>query len=236
MEWLNKMPRWLIAFSLLVSTGLISYAIYDGRGIELGPFIIHAKTDAVEHDVNVVYLKEIEELKTEIEKKSAYLSPEQVIELFPVSVRKKTIELTRQSASDVHSKSLENLEGMRLLNVTASKENKTLIARLDEVKSIEGTFFYRLLIFNDDVKCYGESLNFTAGEDRPECKNKDELAERFLGFLAEVDFYSNDRKNDPRTAKEELIKLQSKHMFDTRGWYGPDVFRAIITEVHSKKA
>ena len=35
-------------------------------------------------------------------------------------------------------------------------------------------------------------------------------------------------------AKQQLLRLQDKYQFNTKGWYGPDVFNSIISEFYNK--
>jgi hypothetical protein len=216
MEILKKIPVWAIVLLLFIIAGMAGFAIADGRRVDFWPPAIHEKnTD------------EISELKEELKNKESYLSPAEVVALFPKDSQDVSIEKTKQNTLDLI---VENENSIKEL----SDSLQQMQVKITEVKKIDGTFLYKLLIFNYETQCYGATLNFTAGKNRPECLSKEVLASKFLEFLAEIDFYPDDKKNNPATAKEQLLKLQSKYQFNTKGWYGPDVFKAIISEFYSK--
>lgn len=195
---------------------LACFAVADGRRVEFWPPVIHEKNN-----------DDVSELKNKLNELQEYMAPANIIKLFPVQAQQESITLTQQETArllaayqaevQVHENKIQEMQG-----------------QLDEVQRIGGTFLYKLLIFNHDAQCYGTSLNFTAGKDKDQCLTKQKLALRFLEFLAEVDFYQNNQENNVQTAKQQLLKLQGKYQFNTKGWYGPDVFKSIINEFHGK--
>ena len=216
MDLFQRIPVWLIIGLLIVITSMAGFSIADGRRVDFWPPSIHAKVS-----------DETDKLRQNLKIKEKYLSPKEVIELFPKEAQAESVVLTQQKTES-------------LLNDYKKKENDIKISMLNiqnklaEVKKIDGTFLYKLLIFNNDAQCYGSTLNFTAGKNRPECLTKEHLASQFLEFLTEVDFYANDKKNTTSTAREQLLLLQEKYEFNTKGWYGPDVFKSIISEFYGK--
>ncbi len=216
MEIIKKLPVWSIVALLLILMVLACFAVADGRRVEFWPPVIHEKGS-----------DDIFELKNKLNERQDYMAPANIIKLFPVQTQQETIALTQQEITrlladyqaevQMHEKKIQEMQG-----------------QLAEVQRVDGTFLYKLLIFNHDTQCYGTSLNFTAGKDKDQCLTKKILASRFLEFLAEVDFYQNNQKDNVQTAKLQLLKLQSKYQFNTKGWYGPDVFKSIINEFHGK--
>jgi len=220
MEILKKIPVWfmvtLLSIACLVVLAMVGYAVADGRRVDLWPPVIHEKNSA-----------QVNDLKQQIEARHDYLAPQAIIKLFPLESQKNSLPLTRQATQDL-------VNDYRVKWQSANVSVTELRAQLDEVERVHGTFLYKLLIFNQDAQCYGSSLNFTAGKDKAQCLSKQKLAQQFLEFLAEVDFYQNDQENSVATAKQQLLKLQDKYQFNTKGWYGPDVFKSIINEFHGK--
>lgn len=216
MELLKKTPVWLVIVLLLAITIMAGYAIADGRRVDFWPPVIHGKIS-----------DEINKLRLDLKTKEDYLSPKEVIGLFPKDAQKASVTLTKQETESLLNDFKKNSEGL-------NKAMEIMQLKLSEVKKVDGTFLYKLLIFNHDTQCYGATLNFTAGKNRVECLSKENLASQFLEFLAEVDFYANHKKNNTSTAKEQLLMLQEKYEFNTKGWYGPDVFKAIINEFYGK--
>ena len=222
----EKIPVWLIIALLVVTAILVAYAVFDGRRVDFWPPSIHEK-NSQDSNSTVQLKKELEDFKSELKKKDNYLSPAEVIALTLPVYQKETVPLTQQAVSNALKDKTERINTLSVLN-------NELEVDINKFKKIDGTFLFKLLLFNFDAQCYGSSLNFTAGKNRSECKSKEELATRFLGFLEEIDFYNNGLPNNTTTAKNELIKLQNKHNFSTRGWYGPDVFKAVIAEFYGK--
>ncbi len=216
MEIIKKIPAWFVIAVLFILMVLACFAVADGRRVEFWPPVIFEKN-----------VDEISTLKQSLQTKNDHLAPAEVIKLFPLQTRQASIALTQQ-------------ETQRLLNAYQLKQQKSdknlqaMQEKLNEVERVHGTFLYKLLVFNHDAQCYGSSLNFTAGKDKDQCLSKQKLAQQFLEFLAEVDFYKNDQLNNVVTAKQQLLKLQDKYQFNTKGWYGPDVFKSIINEFHGK--
>jgi len=215
-EIIKKLPVWFIIALLFVLLVLACFAVADGRRVEFWPPVIHEKN-----------ADDITELQKSLHEKSDYMAPTQIIKLFPVQAQQATIALTQQETTRLLTEHQVSIK---------AHENKLqeLQQKLDEVQRVDGTFLYKLLIFNHEAQCYGSSLNFTAGKDKDQCLSKKQLAIQFLEFLAEVDFYQNDQVNNVATAKQQLLKLQEKYQFNTKGWYGPDVFKSIINEFHGR--
>ena len=69
---------------------------------------------------------------------------------------------------------------------------------------------------------------------RTNCIEKAELAKRFLGFLAEIDFFHGAVTENPELARKELIKYQESKNFSHTGWYGRDVFKWIVIDYYQK--
>ena len=216
MDILQKTPVWLIVGLLVVILAMAGFAVADGRRVDFWPPAIHEKN-----------ADETTQLRLDLKKMEGFLSPKEVIELFPKEVQKESVALTKQETETLLNDYKNDKE--ELNNAMQAMQEK-----LSEVKKVDGTFLYKLLIFNHDTQCYGSTLNFTAGKNKEECISKEVLASQFLEFLTELDFYANDKKNTTSTAREQLLLLQEKYEFNTKGWYGPDVFKAIINEFYGK--
>lgn len=223
MEWIKHIPNWLLVtlISLVVFALVICMvvAVSDGRRVDLGPLTLHESASS-----QVTALEnQNEALKAQLEEKGGKLSEQDVLNKLPPLLRGQNLDVT----IDNIEKFIEDSKKQHTLNLALQRN-------LDEVKKVDGTFLYKLLIFNQDATCYGSTLNFTAGKDRAECLPKAQLAERFLEFLSEIDFYAATTSPTPVEAKAQLLRLQDKYEFNTKGWYGPDVFKSIISEFYSK--
>jgi len=216
MEIIKKLPAWFVIAVLFILMVLACFAVADGRRVEFWPPVIFEKN-----------VDEISTLKQSLQAKNDHMSPTEVIKLFPLQAQQASIALTQQETQRL-------LNAYQLKQQVSDKNLQAMQAKLNEVERVHGTFLYKLLVFNHDAQCYGSSLNFTAGKDKDQCLSKQKLAQQFLEFLAEVDFYQNDQLNNVVTAKQQLLKLQDKYQFNTKGWYGPDVFKSIINEFHGK--
>ncbi len=216
MEIIKKLPVWFVIALLFILMVLACFAVADGRRVEFWPPVIFEKN-----------VDEMSTLKRNLDVKSDHLAPAEVIKLFPLQAQQASIALTQQETQRL-------LNAFQLRQQASDKKLLAMQGKLNEVERVHGTFLYKLLVFNHDAQCYGSSLNFTAGRDKVQCLSKQKLAQQFLEFLAEVDFYHNDQLNNVVTAKQQLLKLQDKYQFNTKGWYGPDVFKSIINEFHGK--
>ena len=183
--------------------------------------------------------------------------------LFPKTIQGETIEETAENVHELvnefnrikqESKNIRNSVEISLevfpeavkgdtFNQTAENVAQLVIdfERLEEemgiVEQIEGNFLYRITTFHNEALCYGNSLNFTyisSGQDTENCKPKKYLAERFLGFLAEIDFYEGDIIGSPKIAKEILTKYQESKSFGRTGWYSRDVLKWIVLDYLDK--
>jgi hypothetical protein len=225
LEWIKHIPNWLLVtlMSLVVFVLVICIlmAVSDGRRVEIGSLVIHASaSDQVEK-----LHREIDDLNQMLEVSQARLTEEQVLLKLPAEFKKETLNLSIAEMA----KWIQNTK-IQHVNI------ENLHSKLEQVEKVDGTFLYKLLIFNQDAACYGATLNFTAGVDRNECLPKAQLAERFLQFLSEIDFYVINGTDQPAQAqaKQQLLRLQEKYQFNTKGWYGPDVFNSIISEFYNK--
>ena len=171
-------------------------------------------------------------------------------ELFPETVQGPTLEETADNVRKLvdESERIKQLEdNIRnkedALNKTAEKvarlvnDNARLKEEMRSVEKIKDNFLYRITMFHSDALCYGNSLNFTyippvQGVTR--CKPKEELARRFLGFLAEIDSYKGDIVESPKTAKDELTKYQESKSFRRTGWYSRGVLKWIVLDYLDK--
>lgn len=223
LEWIKHIPNWLlvtlislVAFVLVIC---LLVAVNDGRRVEIGPFTIYESASAeiakLEH--------EVERLKTQLDNRPQTFNEQVVLAQLPASLNAQTL-----------NEALTKIRNILALSQEQASHNTWLQSKLEQVEKVEGTFLYKLLIFNQDATCYGATLNFTAGKDREECLPKAQLAERFLEFLTEIDFYVATASPSPAEAKAQLLRLQEKYQFNTKGWYGPDVFKSIISEFYSK--
>ena len=225
LDWIKHIPNWLlvtlISFVVLVLVISILMAVSDGRRVEIGSLVIHESTsDQVDK-----LQREIDDLNNKLLANQAKLTEEDLLLKLPAEFRKATLDLSLA-------------EMTRWIQITGKQKTdiEKLHAKLEQVEKVDGTFLYKLLIFNQDAACYGNTLNFTAGVDRNECLPKAQLAERFLQFLSEIDFYVISGTDQPAQvqAKQQLLRLQDKYQFNTKGWYGPDVFNSIISEFYNK--
>ncbi|MFT5594860.1 MAG: hypothetical protein ACI8SR_003260 [Oceanicoccus sp.] len=222
-DWIKHIPNWLlvtlVSLVVFVLAICILMAVSDGRRVEIGSLVIHESvSDQVKKLKN-----EIGDLNKMLESSHAKFTEDDVLLKLPPIFKKETLDLSVA----------EMTQWLDRFNAQALNAKKLRLS-LDEVEKIDGTFLYKLLIFNQDAVCYGSTLNFTAGIDRDECLPKAELAERFLQFLSEIDFYTGKGDGSPQKAKQQLLRLQEKYHFNTKGWYGPDVFNSVISEFYSK--
>ncbi|NVK39110.1 MAG: hypothetical protein HWE18_14380, partial [Gammaproteobacteria bacterium] len=169
MEWIKHIPNWLLVtlISLVVFALVICMvvAVSDGRRVDLGPLTLHESASS-----QVTALEnQNEALKAQLEEKGGKLSEQDVLNKLPPLLRGQNLDVT----IDNIEKFIEDSKKQHTLNLALQRN-------LDEVKKVDGTFLYKLLIFNQDATCYGSTLNFTAGKDRAECLPKAQLAERFL--------------------------------------------------------
>lgn len=104
--------------------------------------------------------------------------------------------------------------------------------------NISNTKLKQLMMFHNDARCYGTSLNFTHPSDDSydHCVSKEELAKRFISFLEELGIVTDDVGIDysRARAKRELVKLQESHDFDELGWYGEFTLAVLIIEYAKK--
>lgn len=224
-DWIKHIPNWLfvtlISFVVFVLVISILMAVSDGRRVEIGSLVIHESSS----DQIKKLQSEIDDLNKVLEASQARLTEEQVLLKLPVELKKETLDLSvTEMRRWIHNANVQKTD------------IEKLHSKLEQVEKVDGTFLYKLLIFNQDAACYGATLNFTAGVDRNECLPKAQLAERFLQFLSEIDFYVINGTDQPAQAqaKQQLLRLQEKYQFNTKGWYGPDVFNSIISEFYNK--
>jgi hypothetical protein len=96
----------------------------------------------------------------------------------------------------------------------------------------------QLMMFHNDARCYGTTLNFThpADDSYSHCVSKESLSKRFISFLEELGIVKDDVGIDysRARAKRELVALQEKHNFDELGWYGEFTLAILILEYAKK--
>ena len=217
MDFLKTIPKWLIILFAMYLTVLFSYAIFDGRSVTFWPPAIGEKENK---DVKIKIIKDA------VAKTKNTLTPQDFIKKLPFDVQKLTIESTANE----------------ITNRIALIKNQTLeISELkNKVKVIEGLesdFIFRILSFHKVASCYGDSLNFTYtanNESTKKCTEKLILAKRFLGFMAEINFYNGDVVESPELAESELKRYQDSKDFGRKGYYGRDVFKWIIIDYNGK--
>jgi hypothetical protein len=150
---------------------------------------------------------------------------------------KKISELKEELAQDKAYSSRElgkYKKKFKKQNIKLANEIEELEKKINEYNGLSEDFLFLLLKFTRDARCYGTSLNFTAGERRLKCTSKKDLAIRFLGFLEELDLYDKDEPKTPKIAKKELIKFQEKHGVKNSGWYNIHVFKMMVSEFHGR--
>lgn len=213
----KRVPQWLLILALLGLLVLVAYAVLSGRKVEFFPPVIHAST------------ADNEVLEAEL------------IEQFPQGLRKDNISDTITHAVDEIQSLEQNVSELKGSSaVLAEKlneqelaliENRKRLARYEELKD---TFLYRLLSFHKDAQCYGTTLNFTAGMNRDDCVQKEELAHRFMDLLIELEVVENTQDKSAQAAKEGLVYFQQENEFKKVGWYSAYVFSALLKEFQSK--
>lgn len=222
MDFLKIIPKWALVALIGYVAILISFAVWDGRGVEFWPPKIYEKSNTTKNDCD----KENIELKKELKVKESYLSPQEVFKLFPEDLRRSTVKET----SDEVSKLVERF-------TEQSHELDKWGEKIKFIESIEGDFLYRILAFHREAECYGDSLNFThipETQDENKCTKKEELAKRFLSFLSEIEFYNGEVIDNTFTAKNELIRYQQRKLFGRTGWYSSEVFKYIVLDYYGK--
>lgn len=223
LDWIKHIPSWLlvtlVSLVVFVLVICILMAVSDGRRVEIGSLVIHESASGQVKKLE----NQISHLNQALEKSREKLTEDDVLLKLPQAFKKESLDLSVAEMAqwlDRFNEQTVDIQNLRL--------------SLQEAEKIDGTFLYKLLIFNQDAACYGSTLNFTAGIDRDECLSKAKLAERFLQFLSEIDFYTGKGESSPQKAKQQLLRLQEKYHFNTKGWYGPDVFNSIISEFYNK--
>ena len=144
---------------------------------------------------------------------------EKMLRMFPKTVQGNTIEQTAKNVGELVNKLARLEEGMR------------------KIENIKRDFLVKITTFDNETQCYGNSLNFTyipSDQDTASCKSKEELAKRFLGFLAEIEFYTGDIIESPKIAKDILTKYQESKSFGRTGWYSRDVLKWIVLDYLDK--
>lgn len=218
MEFLKTTPKWLVIALALYLTVLFSYAIFDGRSVTFWPPAIGEKETVDNVNINLV--------KDATANTDNSVSPQYLIKNLPMEIQRLTIKDT----SDEISKKLKLI----------TKQNAELESLRNKVKVIEGLesdFIFRILSFHKEASCYGDSLNFTYVTSNvltKRCTKKSKLAKRFLGFLAEINFYDGDVVESPDLAETELKNYQDSKDFGNQGYYGRDVFKWIIIDYNGK--
>lgn len=233
---------WVLNFAVgllgIALTVLVFWFIYQshvalGRGDEISlwpPSITPSKSklqlfpntiqgETIEETAKNVHelVNEFDRMKPEYE--NTRNSVEDDLELFPEAVE-----------GDTFNQTVENVT--QLFN-----DYEHLKKEMRSVEQIKGNFLYRITTFHNEALCYGNSLNFSyisSGQDTKNCKSKEYLAERFLGFLAEIDFYEGDTIGSPKTAKDTLTKYQESKSFGRTGWYSRDVLKWIVLDYLDK--
>lgn len=218
----SKLLIVLFGVLLIYTAFLFTYAIIDGREVTFWPPSIAAESSpksgvnqGADNQIAALNAK-IDKLEQELTRKDGFISQSEAIKTFPEEVQRQDLQ---QTAAEVS----------RLLKLTKEQD--------EEMQGLRGRFLYRLLTFHRDAGCYGDSLNFTYTSDNPEthkCIDKRELARRFMGFLAEIEFYDGPVKASPELAREWLIKYQNSKEFRRTGWYGRDVFKWIVIDYYQK--
>lgn len=220
MDYLKTLPQWaLIAIGLYIAV-IFSFAVMDGRRVSFWPPEIHEKSNN-DDDQHVAVIEQLEDL---LSAKENHVDPELIVEQFPERLRKSNLEA-----------SIEEVASLATNYKIQAAELAVLRSKLKHLEDIEGNFLYRLLSFHSDISCHGGSVNFTYfAWYSPTCKDKQELAGLFLGFLAEIEFYSGPITKDATIAKAELIRYQQSKEFGAIGWYGRDVFKWIVLDYYGK--
>jgi len=235
-----KLPIWLVSLSFLVITALFFLVFFNGNASEFCPHSICGKNDKSK---NEDYLTAIREKDMQIEDLNDSLS----------EVNKALIKQFLKS-----QKQVKDLEDRNLVLSRAFDSKKTQASTVKNVKSrleeatvrqpdvpksenqseshqvINDSYLLPIRQFHQEARCYGSSLNFTIGEEKPECVPKEELASRFLGFLVQLNQYDKAMPKSKDLAKKELIKLQQKYKFSKLGWYSIHVFNILATEIRTK--
>ncbi len=229
MDYLKIIPKWTLIALIGYVAILFSFAVWDGRRVEFWPPRIYENPIAPKnkHDKANIELKEKnEELEKKLKAKEAYLSPQEVIKLFPEGTRRQTV---KETLNEVF-KSIE----------VSSRQKQKIVEWHEKIKileSIEGDFLYRILTFHKEAECYGDSLNFThipGRQDSEKCTRKEDLARQFLSFLSEIEFYKGDVVTNTLVAKTELIRYQRSKLFGHTGWYSSEVFKYIVLDYYGK--
>lgn len=222
MDFLKTVPKWVLIAIVGYVAILFTFAIFDGRRVDFWPPAIHERTSSADQDL----AQEIANLKKELSEKKSYISSEETLQMFPETVRSNTIQQTADRVIEL----VENVS-----------KQKTELAALQEkmkgIESLEGDFLFRILTFHHEALCFGDSLNFThepLGLGAAKCTTKEKLAKRFLGFLAEIEFYQGPIVESPEIAKTELTNYQESKSFGRTGWYGRDVFKWIVIDYYGK--
>lgn len=213
MDFLHKLPKpLLIALALYVGV-VFSYAVFTGRSVDT-PILKVGAAAATSNSTN----------SSSTDHDS--LSENDLIKILPTEVQKLTLNETA-----------EEVKKLIALSSTQQQKINSLSKKVDIIKNLESDFIFRLLAFNKEASCYGDSLNFTyisQFSGTKNCTKKSELAKRFLGFLAEINFYDGDIIESPKIAENELINYQETKEFGHPGYYGRDVFKWILLDYNGK--
>lgn len=228
MEYLKLLPRWLFITFLVIFTGIFGFAVLEGREVTAWPLTIGPKDSisaeyiALEKEYELLS-KEYDRLNQELIAAQSKITEQQALSYFPEIVQKQSL---RATAAEVH-RLIEDL----------THSNLALNQLTDRIEGIQGDFLYRILQFHKDTACFGNTLNFTYIDNSPEtaeCISKHLLAERFLGFLAELEHFNGRVDANTELAKRELIRYQKKKRFKTTGYYGYEVFKWLVIDYSNK--
>ena len=218
-----KLPIWLISISLLV---IICYALLNGNGLEFCPPAICGKVNSSENEDQLNVLKEKDKKISELNERIMKLA-----DLSDKEVERSQIKIKELEDKNLKlSQATENVQEQN--NPVDQNFQKPAAPKQSEV--INDSYLLPIRQFHQEARCYGSSLNFTIGEEKPECVPKEELASRFLGFLVQLNQYDKAMPKSKDLAKKELIKLQQKYKFSKLGWYSIHVFNILATEIRTK--
>jgi hypothetical protein len=219
-----KLPIWLISISLLV---IICFALLNGKGLEFCPPAICGKVDPNENEDQLNVLKEKDKKISELNERMTKLA-----ELSDKEVERSQIKI--RELEDKYLKLSQATGNVREQNNPVNQSSQKPAAAPKQPEVINDSYLLPIRQFHQEARCYGSSLNFTVGEEKPECVSKEELASRFLGFLVQLNQYDKAMPKSKDLAKKELIKLQQKYKFSKLGWYSIHVFNILATEIRTK--
>jgi len=222
----KKLPICLFTYLLSGATALLPTPSLGGAGVESSPTAMSEKADPSKNNEELNVLKEKDKQISELNGTLAKLKE---ITIQEINKREKQIkELEDKNLT------LSQANNNKSTSIPVNNETQNQKSASDQPKDTSDSYILPLRKFHSETRCYGSSLNFTTGEDKPECISKEELATRFLGFLVELKHYEKEQPASKEIAKKELIKLQQKFKFSKPGWYGIHTFNILATELRTK--